>query len=171
VRRLAPLALALAALAFAAPLSADSASPAPAPAPATKATPPLEISADKLEVDLEAKTGLLEGHVALARGDLKVRCPRVELRYDQSERAALNVVWARGSGGVMAELKGVRAEAPEVELDLGAQTLELRGGVKLSQGEGFMRAERAQVHLKTGKVSMTDVKGSIPMPKAPEKAP
>jgi lipopolysaccharide export system protein LptA len=64
-------------------------------------------------------------------------------------------------------VKGVRAEAPEVEVDLAAKTLELRGGVRLTRGEGWITAERATIHMATAKVTMSDVKGSIPLPKPP----
>lgn len=120
----------------------------------------LEMWADRLELDVEAKTAQLTGHVKLARGPMTIRCPKVDVRYDQVP----HVTWARGSGGVVAEVKGVRAEAPEVEVDLAARTMELRGGVKLTRGEGWIAAERASINIATGKVSMSDVKGSIPVP-------
>src|SRR5262249_51721330 len=109
------------------------------------------MSADKVELDLEAKTALLTGHVKLEKGTMTVRCPRVDVRYDQVP----HVTWAKGTGGVSAEVKGVKAEAPEVELDLAGQRLELRGGVKLRRGEGWLAAEQATIHLATAKVSLT----------------
>jgi lipopolysaccharide export system protein LptA len=92
---------------------------------------------------------------------MTLRCPRVDVRYDHVP----HVTWAKGSGGVVAEVKGVRAEAPEVEVDLAARTMELRGGVRLTRGDGWITAERASVNVATGKVTMSDVKGAIPIPK------
>ncbi|MFO0761260.1 MAG: LptA/OstA family protein [Byssovorax sp.] len=153
--RLSALALALAMGSLSSAILAD-----PAP-PAAEA---LAMSADRLDLDLEAKTAVLTGHVKLGKGDLSVRCPRVDLRYDQVP----HVTWAKASGGVSAELRGIRAEAPEAELDLAAQALELRGGVRVARGESWVSAERASIQLATGKVSLTDVKGSIPVrPGAP----
>jgi lipopolysaccharide export system protein LptA len=122
---------------------------------------PLQMSADRLDLDVEARTALLTGHVKLARGPMSLSCPRVDVRYDHVP----HVTWARGSGGVVAEIKGVRAEAPEVEVDLGARSMELRGGVRLTRGEGWITAERASIDIATAKVTMSDVKGSIPIPK------
>ncbi len=146
---------------FAATLSADDPKD---PSPGE----PIDLTADRLELDVEAKTAVLTGHVKLARGPGKgapptftLGCSRLDVRYDQVP----HVTWAKGTGGVTAEVKGVRAEAPEVELDLAARTLELRGGVKLTRGEGFLTAERANIHLGTGKVTLSEVKGSIPLPK------
>jgi lipopolysaccharide export system protein LptA len=151
-----PLIVALSAAAFLAAtpraMSADKAPPV---------EEPLSMSADRLDLDVEAKTAVLTGHVTLARGAMSLSCPRVDVRYDQVP----HVTWARGSGGVVAEVKGVRAEAPDVELDLAARTMELRGGVRLTRGEGWITADRASINIATAKVTMSDVKGSIPIPK------
>jgi len=145
----------------------DNRGPAPSPAAADagaahgpeKPLPPLRMSADRLDLDVEAGTAVLDGHVELAGGAMVLRCPRVDVRYDRVP----HVVWARGTGGVVAEVSGVRAEAPEVEVDVAARALELRGGVRLTRGEGWLTADRARIDLATAKVSMSDVKGSIPI--------
>jgi lipopolysaccharide export system protein LptA len=121
----------------------------------------LEMAAEQLDVDVEAKTAVLNGNVKLTKGALTVSCPRVDVRYDDVP----HVTWVKGSGGVIALVKGVRAEAPEVELDLARQVLDLRGGVRLTRGGGWLTAERATINIATAKVTMSDVKGSIPVSK------
>jgi len=121
------------------------------------------VQADKLEVDVAGGSAVLLGSVSLSKGDLLVKCPRVELRFD----TAPHVKWLKGSGGVVADVRGVHAEAPEVELDMSKQILELRGGVKLSRGQGWLEANRATIDLQTAKVTAHQVKGSLPVPKAP----
>ncbi len=121
----------------------------------------VSVQADKLELDVAAGSALLTGQVVLAKGDLAVKCPRFELKFDNSP----HLMWAKGSGGVVADVRGVHGEAPEVELDLRKQTLELRGGVKLSRGQGWIQAEKATIELATARVTATQVKGSIPVPK------
>jgi len=124
----------------------------------------LEVQADKLEVDVTAGEALLTGNVSLAKGGLKVNCPRIDLKFDQTP----HVNWVRGSGGVLADVKGVHAEAPEVELDLKKQLLELRGGVRLTRGQGWLQADKAAIDIATAKVTLTQVKGMIPVsPKGP----
>ena len=100
---------------------------------------------------------------AVTKGDLVVNCPRVDLRFDHSP----HLTWAKGSGGVTADVRGVHAEAPSAELDFTKQVLDLRGGVKLSRGQGWLTADTARIEIPTGKVSLTQVKGSIPVAKAP----
>ena len=122
----------------------------------------MSLQADRLDVDVNAGEALLTGNVSLSKGDLKVSCPRIDLKFDTSP----HVKWARGSGGVIADVRGVHAEAPEVELDLAKQVLELRGGVRLARGQGWLQADRATIDIASGKVSMSQVKGSVPVPPA-----
>jgi lipopolysaccharide export system protein LptA len=119
----------------------------------------MDLAADKLEVDLPAGTAVLTGHVTLVRGSLRVDCPRIDVKYDE----APHVTWAKGSGGVTADIRGVHAEAPEVELDLARHILELRGGVRLTRGQGWLNADKATIEIASAKVTMKDVKGSLPV--------
>jgi lipopolysaccharide export system protein LptA len=119
----------------------------------------LDLTADKLEVDVPAGTAILTGHVTLVRGSLRVDCPRIDVRYDEAPR----VTWAKGSGGVTADIRGVHAEAPEVELDLARHILELRGGVRLTRGQGWLNADKATIEIASAKVTLKDVKGSLPV--------
>jgi lipopolysaccharide export system protein LptA len=121
----------------------------------------MNLQADKLEVDVGGGSAILTGNVSLAKGDLKVSCPRIDLRFD----TAPHVKWVRGSGGVSADVRGVHGEAPEVEVDMARQTLELRGGVRLTRGNGWLQAEKATIDIPTAKVTLTQVKGSVPVPK------
>jgi lipopolysaccharide export system protein LptA len=127
---------------------------------------PLDMSAEHLDLDVASKTAVLTGAVQVKKGAVTVTCPRVDVRYDEVP----HVTWIKGSGGVVAAVEGVRAEAPEVELDVARQVLELRGGVKLTRGSGWLTAERASIQVATGKVSMSDVRGSIPAGRASSSA-
>jgi lipopolysaccharide export system protein LptA len=123
----------------------------------------VNVQADSLDVEVSGGTAVLTGNVSLSKGDLHVSCPRIDLKFDMSP----HVSWARGSGGVSADVRGVHAEAPEVELDLTKQVLDLRGGVRLTRGQGWLQAERASIDVASGRVSLTQVKGSIPVPPRP----
>jgi lipopolysaccharide export system protein LptA len=119
----------------------------------------LDLTASRLEVDVHGGTAILTGNVSLVKGELRVSCPRIDIRYDDAPR----VTWAKGSGGVTADIRGVHAEAPEVELDLAHHVLELRGGVHLSRGQGWLNAESATIETSTGKVTLKEVRGSVPV--------
>ena len=121
----------------------------------------VSVQADRLEVDVATGSAVLTGQVVLSKGDMAVHCPRVELKFDSSP----HLISAKGTGGVVADVRGVHGEAPEVELDLKKQLLELRGGVRLSRGQGWIQADRVSIELATARVTATQVKGSIPVPK------
>ena len=121
----------------------------------------VNLQADKLDIDIFAGEATLTGNVTLSKGDLVVNCPRIDLRFEH----APHVTWARGSGGVTADVRGVHAEAPSVELDLAKQVLDLRGGVKLTRGQGWLTADSARIEMATAKVSLNQVKGAIPVAK------
>jgi lipopolysaccharide export system protein LptA len=124
---------------------------------------PVKLQADQLDIDILAGEAILTGKVTLTKGDLVVNCPRIELRFEHAPK----LTWARGSGGVTADVRGVHAEAPSVELDLTKQVLDLRGGVKLTRGQGWLTADSARIEIGTAKVSLTQVKGAIPVAKGP----
>jgi lipopolysaccharide export system protein LptA len=141
--------------------------------------PSVEIHAEHLDLDLAARSATMTGKVTISykaadsasrsadKSALELRCPRVEVRYDDAQGKSdgpLRVTWVKGTGGVVATVKGVRAEAPDVELDLATQTMALKGGVRVTRGDGWIAAESATVNLTTSKISMTDVKGSLPVP-------
>ena len=119
----------------------------------------LDVQAERLEVNVDKATAELHGNVRVMFGQLEVKCPKVDIRYDESPR----VRWAKGSGGVIARLQGIDAQAQTIELDVPKRRVELKGGVRLARGRGWVTAERASIDLATQHVSLHDVKGSIPV--------
>lgn len=119
----------------------------------------LDVSAKRLDVDVEGGTAKLQGEVHATLGELDVECDKVEIRYDPSPR----VQWARGTGSVKARVRGIEATADTVEVRVPERTVELRGGVRLARGRGWVTAARATINIATQKVSLEGVKGSIPV--------
>jgi len=119
------------------------------------------VQADRLDIDIMSGEATMTGKVTLSKGDLSVSCPRIDLRFDH----APHVTWARGSGGVTADVQGVHAEAPSVELDLPGHRLDLSGGVKLTRGHAWLTADSARIDIASAKVSLSQVKGAIPVAK------
>ncbi len=119
----------------------------------------LDVTAEKLEVDVDRGTATLNGKVHAKLGELQVDCPRVEVRYD----SAPNVRFARGTGGVRAAFRDIVAKAQTVEVDVTKRQLALSGGVQLARGRGWVHADRALIDLSSRKVSLQEVTGSIPV--------
>ena len=119
----------------------------------------LDVSADRLSVDVDQGTAVLEGKVHARLGELDVRCPKITVRYNKAPK----VRWARGSGGVVATVKGIEARAKVVEVDVAARRVNLAGGVRLTRGRGWVTADQATIDLATRTVSLREVEGSIPV--------
>lgn len=133
--------------------------PAQADPLAVVAGQPLDVQANKLDVNMAAGTASLEGDVRITLGELKVACERVEIRYNEAPQ----VKWARATGGVTAKLQGIEAKAQTLEVDVGARRLTLVGNVRLARGKGWVEAERANINLVTQKVTLEGVRGQIPV--------
>jgi lipopolysaccharide transport protein LptA len=123
----------------------------------------LDITADKLDLDVNKGSALLEGNVKAKLGELSVECNKVEMKYD----GAPKVEWAKGTGGVKASFRDVFAKAQAVEVDVVRRKVTLSNGVHLSRGRGWVTADKATLDLVTRKVSLEDVKGSIPVQTPP----
>lgn len=148
--RIVAIALALGVMSIASNLAADE----------PKKDDAIEMSADTVDIDAQAKTASFSGHVKLSRADLHVACPKLDVRYEDGAKP----ISAKATGGVVAEAKGMKAEAPEALLDLTTHTLAFSGGVKVTQGAAWLAAEKAVLNLDTGKITLTQVKGALPLP-------
>lgn len=155
----APAARRLALMAVLGAVLVGPAGPAQAGPLAVVAGETLDLKADSLEVDIERSSALLQGNVHAVLGDLEVDCARVEVRYDD----APNVRWAKGTGGVSARAKGFAATATSVEVDVIRRNVRLQGSVRLSRGRGWVTADSASIDLRTRKIVLNEVKGSIPV--------
>ena len=123
----------------------------------------LDVKANTLDVDINRGRATLEGDVHATLGELTVVCPKVELAYDEAPQ----VKWARGTGGVEARVQGIVARAAVVEVDVVKRKVDLSGGVRLTRGQGWVEAERASIDISTYRVSLHEVKGSIPVKPPP----
>jgi lipopolysaccharide export system protein LptA len=141
-------------------LAAFASPPAAAPAAPAGSASPVDVAADRLDVDLTKRSAALAGHVVLRREGLVLRADRLDARFDESPR----VTWAKGAGGVSIEVKGTQATADEVEVDLGARSLELRGNVTVTRAGSRMTAERATIDLAEGRFSLFAARGTLALP-------
>ncbi len=94
---------------------------------------------------------------------MHVDCSRIELKYDEAPK----VKWAKGSGGVTAKLKGIEAPAATFEVDVAHRSIKGERGRQVEPRRGWVTADTAAIDINTRKVTLEDVKGSIPV-QAPE---
>jgi lipopolysaccharide export system protein LptA len=118
---------------------------------------PIDVRADRMSVDLGARTARLEGNVKLRRGDLSLSMAVVDVRLDE----AGGVRWAKGTGLVTLDQKGTHAESEAVEVDLARRSVELSGKVRVTRGASRLTAERATIDLASQRVSLSSVEGTL----------
>jgi lipopolysaccharide export system protein LptA len=119
----------------------------------------LDVSAKQLDVDLAKGVARLDGGVRIKLGELDVSCDRVDIRYDD----APIIRWARGSGSVRASMRGITATAQSLEVEIPERRVRLVGDVKISRGKGWVQAEHASIDLPTGRITLDEIRGSIPI--------
>jgi lipopolysaccharide transport protein LptA len=123
---------------------------------------PIEVQAERLEIDLRGGAAVLTGDVHMRRGDMHVRCDRVEAKYDQVP----SVTWARATGAVQARVGDLLAKAREAQLNWLERSIALRGDVRFSRSGAWLTAREARIDLRSRKVSLEQVRGAFPIPSA-----
>ena len=123
---------------------------------------PVSVEADLLEVDLHSGRATLVGNVRMRRGELDVTCGRLEALYDKVPA----IRWAKASAGVRARLRDFDARSEQAELEMDRRALHLRGDVRLRRGGAWMQAREVSVDLKTNRMTLQQVRGSIPVASA-----
>jgi lipopolysaccharide export system protein LptA len=153
---------------------ATTASPAvasAATATATAAALPMEISADRLEVDHKSSLATFSGHVVAVRGDLTLRCDRVEAAYDAA--GALRSVVA--SGTVTLESKRLHATADRADYREAEHAVVLEGTLRITDGKSVLTGERARLLLDEERFVLEKARGTLvfapPAPHAPPAPP
>jgi len=119
----------------------------------------LDVTAKQLDVNLAKGVALLDGDVHVKLGELDISCDRVDIRYDDAPM----VRWARGSGNVRASMRGVTATAQSLEVEVPERRVRLVGNVKISRGKGWVQADNASIDLPTGRITLDEIRGSIPI--------
>lgn len=119
----------------------------------------LDVSAKHLDVDLSKGAARLEGEVRVKLGELDLSCDRVDIKYDDAPM----VRWARGSGNVRASIRGITATAQSLEVEIPERRAGLVGNVRISRGRGWIQAEHASIDLPTGRITLDEIRGSIPI--------
>lgn len=162
--------VALTILLSAAPASAQQSAPvgrpaeaprsaAPAAARSSDQAKPIEIQADRLEVDQEQQLAIFSGNVDAVQGELSLRADRLRVFYtDEGERqAAANaggndqgIRRIEAEGNVLLTQPGETAEGDAGVYDPIAGTLILRGNVVLTRGQNVIRGARLDSNLDSG---------------------
>ena len=108
---------------------------------------PVEVTADRLQVDSANGTATFVGNVLVAQGDMRLSAGTVRVIYAET---AGRIAELEASGGVTFVTPDNAAEAREARYDIAAGQLVLSGDVLLTQGTTALSADRMTVDLTSG---------------------
>jgi len=129
------------------------------PAEEADQAPPLEIRADRAEIDHLQHVALFQGHVVLRRGAFELRCPRLRA-YFREEQGRLRLVRAKATGGVQFRDRKAHGNAKQAELDLGSQKLVLLGDARIEREGGLIEGERIEHDLAKQRTKVAPKEGT-----------
>lgn len=116
---------------------------------------PLELSAERLEVDQATGQALFSGAVTVVQGELRLGAERVEVEYaEDAATGRSRIARIRAEGAVLLTTPQDAAEAAAAVYDLDAGQITLSGDVVLTQGANALAGDRLVIDLagRTGRM-------------------
>jgi lipopolysaccharide export system protein LptA len=114
-------------------------------------TLPVEITADRLDLDQAAGSAVFTGGVKVGQGAMRLAADRVEVFYDEESTEATGKVQRMVATGNVTLSNGAEAaEAERATYEVAAGTIEMQGDVLLTQGQNALSSERLTIDLNSG---------------------
>ncbi len=113
---------------------------------------PVEVTADKLDVDQATGTAIFTGNVVIGQGEMRLSAARVRVVYKSGQTGIESL---EASGGVTLVSGPDAAEAQTADYDIDRGTIEMTGDVLLTQGPSALTADKMVVSLEGGTAQMT----------------
>lgn len=115
------------------------------------ATQPVEITADRLELDQSTGVAVFSGGVRAGQGALRIAADRMQVRYrDEGGESAGTIDRIEAEGNVTLSNGSEAAEAAKAIYDVGTGFIELEGDVLLTQGSNVLASNRMRIDLAGG---------------------
>ena len=127
---------------------------------APSSTAPLDIRADRLELDHKSNLAQFEGGVEARRGDLVLRCAKLSVHYDNE--GGLRSLTADGS--VELEADGLAARAGRANWDASTGAVVLTDGPSVRHGPHQLTGRRIRIWPDSGRIVVDDARGHIRLP-------
>jgi lipopolysaccharide transport protein LptA len=122
---------------------------------------PLDVRADRFELDQSAGTARFEGNVVATQDDVELRCARLVARYERDGQVAEVVA----DGGVHVQSKALAATAAEARFDRAAGELVLTGQPEVHRGPDTLRGNTIRIWPDTGRVVVEQARGTLMVPR------
>jgi lipopolysaccharide export system protein LptA len=112
---------------------------------------PVEITADRLELDQAAGSAVFTGQVKVGQGTLRLAADRVEVFYDADSTEPTGKVQRMIAAGNVTLANGTEAaEADHAVYEVAAGTVVMEGNVLLTQGQNALSSQRLDIDLNRG---------------------
>jgi lipopolysaccharide export system protein LptA len=112
---------------------------------------PVEITADRLDLDQAAGSAVFTGGVKVGQGTLRLAADRVEVFYDQASTEPTGKVERMVATGNVTLANGTEAaEADQAVYEVAQGTIAMQGDVLLTQGQNALSSERLDIDLNAG---------------------
>ena len=126
---------------------------------------PIDIEANRLDVDDKAKTATFTGNVRAAQGEFTLRSKVLVVNYSGGQsgtEGATEVTNIKATGKVLITSdKEQTATSEWADFDVKSQVIKLGGDVILTQGPNVIRGETLIVDLNTGRSSFEAAQESL----------
>ena len=110
---------------------------------------PVEIGADQMEVNQDARQAVFTGNVDAKRGDLHMTSNSLVVDYREvGSKQEITFLQARGS--VVVVSKGQRVKAQWAKMDVQANTVVMGDNVTVFDGKSVIKGRRLELDLTTG---------------------
>jgi lipopolysaccharide export system protein LptA len=113
---------------------------------------PVDVAADRIEVQDRADRAIFSGNVDVRQGSLRLNSSRLTVAY--SNTGGIEIVRLEASGGVTLRSPSETARSQFAIYDLEERLVTMIGGVSLSRGDSNLQGGRLVLDLDTGRAVM-----------------
>jgi lipopolysaccharide export system protein LptA len=112
---------------------------------------PVDVEADRIEVQDRADRAIFAGNVRVRQGDLTLDAERLTVAYDRAAGDGVQIERLDATGGVQVRSPSETARGQYAVYDLNRRQITMIGGVTLNQGANTVRGGRLVIDLDTGR--------------------
>jgi lipopolysaccharide export system protein LptA len=113
---------------------------------------PVDVAADRIELQDRSDRALLSGNVEIRQGDMTLRAPRVTVAYTRAGGTEIQRLDA--SGGVTVTSPSETARSQFAIYDFDRRLITMLGGVTLSRNGSNVNGGRLVIDLNTGRAAV-----------------
>lgn len=113
---------------------------------------PVDVAADRIEVQDRADRAIFSGNVDARQGNLRLTAARVTVAY--ASRQGISIQRLEASGGVTLHTPSETATSQFAIYDLDRRLVTMVGGVRLTQGANRVQGGRLVLDLDSGRAVM-----------------